>query len=173
LRYELPTIRAQKRADEIVTRAESIRKELSRQNLNLWGAEYFPVADILARPLVVDAPKAVIKAVGDRPFWSLHALIEELLDEVQVQSLAPHDLAKVEHIVLVAGGARKVFPISHFLVRSLKTRTAAWRHSLVTDYWTACDLLAVADGMRLEQRQTAATPAEPADEGVTAVASPA
>ncbi len=132
-------------ADEITSQVEALRQQLKEHRVRPCGALYSPVADILARPFVVTPPNEVLTLIGADQFENLKAVVEELAQRVYAAS--PQQLAGIDHVVVVAGGARKAFPIWDFFVRFLQARggTGSWRHSLVTDYWTAKDLLAIAD----------------------------
>lgn len=140
-------------ADTLVKKAELIRDELKKSRRQPLDPLYFPLADILARPFVVAPPRSVVKLVGSAPIEDLSATASEMAR--RVYATPPDRLAEIEHVILVAGGARKAFPIWHLLAVFLGTQSSPWHHSLVTDYWTANDLLAIAQGMLGSERPEA------------------
>ena len=143
-------------ATQLELKVEVVRQHLDDQRPRPKGAFYFPVGDLLARPFVIDPPEQVKdklknlmcdgqKADGQRPVLEV---LRDLAEKIAKNVVAPQpeELSRIENVMVLAGGARKAFPLYHVLMRYLDTRRNRDRHSLVTDAWTGADLLALAQG---------------------------
>lgn len=146
MRHELDPA-GQMLADSIVAKSEEIRKQ--SEKISPFGVNYFPLGDVLGCPFVVPPPPDVVEAVGQGNFDILGKSVARMANLVYA---APVDqLATIGHLVIVAGGVRKAFPLHTFLTGPLRGESSGRRHSLVTDYWTAKALLSIAQGVRAER----------------------
>lgn len=133
-------------AEGAVAKAEAIRNRVTTQRIRPWGAEYYPLADFLGRPFVVEPPDDVRSALPPGELAELESVSGDLAQ--RIYAAPAEDLAEIEQTVLIAGGRRKAFAIWDFLTRFLSTLEHPRRHSLITDYWTATDVLRIARGAR-------------------------
>jgi hypothetical protein len=133
-------------AEEVTRVAEEMRSNLKDCGIRPWGALYFPLADVLGRPFVPEPPDVVLQAIGQQRFDSLSRSVRDLARQVHAARI--EQLVDIQHVILVGGGARKAFPIWSLL--TALNQDGSRRHTLVTDYSTARDVLNVARGMRAQ-----------------------
>ncbi len=130
-------------SEQIEGEADAIVDTLKSARIKPWHLAYFPVGDMLGVPFVVDPPAAVREVVSQERLRTLQERVLTMAD--RVCAATPEHLSKIDQVLIVAGGARKSFPVFHLIHRLLESSTNPWRHSLVTDYWTGRALLTLCE----------------------------